>query len=262
MGLDGGTYVSRTDVLRRQSWALAQADGGANRSTRGGAVPDSATYQPRVMDQQLAKHTQWTTCLLSGQPLVVPIAADWLGRLFNREAVLAFLLGRVTAFADEAASTLYVNQLRASGTAFDNLQSRRDVFAVQLSERCRTTEGSNSNGVTSTETRVESDSRFECPLTQLPCEKAPMAAIATCGHVLSARAIKQTIDHSCPLCSAPFQDDEVIPINGSSQQMDALRGLLPTRTRAKLKSGRKQNKKRKEVPLGATQSQRTAILST
>ena len=55
MGLDGGTYVSRTDVLRRQSWALAQADGGANRSTRGGAVPDSATYRPRAMNAQLGR---------------------------------------------------------------------------------------------------------------------------------------------------------------------------------------------------------------
>lgn len=55
MGLDGGTYVSRTDVLRRQSWALAQADGGANRSTRGGAVSDSATYRPPAMDAQLSR---------------------------------------------------------------------------------------------------------------------------------------------------------------------------------------------------------------
>ncbi len=57
MGLDGGTYVSRTDVLRRQSWALAQADGGANRSTRGGAVTDSATYRPPAMNGQLRRCT-------------------------------------------------------------------------------------------------------------------------------------------------------------------------------------------------------------
>lgn len=33
---------------------------------------------------QSDRHTKWTTCLLSGQPLAVPIAADWLGRLYNR----------------------------------------------------------------------------------------------------------------------------------------------------------------------------------
>ena len=39
--------------------------------------------------------------------------------------MLAFLLARVGAFADEAASTLYVNQLRSGASAFENLQSRR-----------------------------------------------------------------------------------------------------------------------------------------
>lgn len=73
MGLDGGTYVSRTDVLRRQSWALAQADGGANRSTRGGAVTDSATYRPRAMDAQLARCTHnhilsYSTALVCTRP--------------------------------------------------------------------------------------------------------------------------------------------------------------------------------------------------
>ena len=48
-----------------------------------------------------------------------------MGKGGCREAVLAFLLARAGAFADEAASTLYVNQLRAGGTAFENLQSRR-----------------------------------------------------------------------------------------------------------------------------------------
>lgn len=54
------------------------------------------------------------------------------GSMRYREAVLAFLLGRVGAFADEAASTLYVNQLRASGAAFENLQTRRYVLMVIL----------------------------------------------------------------------------------------------------------------------------------
>ena len=36
MGLDGGTFASRADVLRRASWSLATAD--TSRSTRGGAI--------------------------------------------------------------------------------------------------------------------------------------------------------------------------------------------------------------------------------
>jgi hypothetical protein len=50
MGLDGGTYVTRTDVLRRQSWAFSQADN--THSRRGGAASDSTVYRPRQLDQQ------------------------------------------------------------------------------------------------------------------------------------------------------------------------------------------------------------------
>ena len=38
MGLDGGTIATRTDLLRRASWRLANSDGGAQRSTRGGQL--------------------------------------------------------------------------------------------------------------------------------------------------------------------------------------------------------------------------------
>lgn len=31
------------------------------------------------------RHTKWSTCAISGQPLSAPIAADWLGRLYNAE---------------------------------------------------------------------------------------------------------------------------------------------------------------------------------
>ena len=50
---------------------------------------------------------RWTTCALSGQPLAPPIAADWLGSMFNRAAVLEFLLGRAAVFADAAAQVLF-----------------------------------------------------------------------------------------------------------------------------------------------------------
>lgn len=52
-----------------------------------------------VLDRQ----TKWSICSLSGQPLHPPIVADFLGSLYNKEAVLEFLLGRAGHFADEGA---------------------------------------------------------------------------------------------------------------------------------------------------------------
>lgn len=48
MGLDGGTYITRSDVLRGQSWDLATADN--SRSTRGGDASTSAAKDRRAVD--------------------------------------------------------------------------------------------------------------------------------------------------------------------------------------------------------------------
>jgi hypothetical protein len=63
MGLDGGTYVTRTDALRRQSWAFSQADN--THSRRGGAASDSTVYRPPQLDQQTERWVQtlWSTTL-------------------------------------------------------------------------------------------------------------------------------------------------------------------------------------------------------
>ncbi len=57
---------------------------------------------------------RWSTCALTGQPLAAPIAADWLGNLFNRAAALEFLLGRAAIFADDAAQVCLLCQMRHS----------------------------------------------------------------------------------------------------------------------------------------------------
>lgn len=108
MGLDGGTYITRSDVLRGQSWQLASAD--TSRSTRGGDASTSTvrnTADPRDVRQYLLhiflplavlrssvrskvspymsyRNTRWSTCSLSNQPLQKPIVADYLGNLYNR----------------------------------------------------------------------------------------------------------------------------------------------------------------------------------
>ena len=53
MGLDGGTYITRSDVLRGQSWELATADN--SRSTRGGNASTSSAKARKTVDVRTAK---------------------------------------------------------------------------------------------------------------------------------------------------------------------------------------------------------------
>ncbi len=134
-GLDGGTYITRSDVLRGQSWNVATADD--SRSRRGGYV--SSVYKPKTLtsaehryddgaeaicyssDQFIcAQHTPHlfsnaphlfsysnvvlSTCALSGARLTPPIVGDLLGALYNRTAVLEYVLAvRHASFSDDAA---------------------------------------------------------------------------------------------------------------------------------------------------------------
>ncbi len=117
MGLDGGTVISRSDVLRGASWDVSQRD--TTRSTRGGSV---ATGQASTSDsavKEAERVAAWTTCTLSGvgcawdqlmlsacqddacrpsmhagQRLSEPVVADRLGRLYNKNAVVEYLLAK------------------------------------------------------------------------------------------------------------------------------------------------------------------------
>lgn len=51
MGLDGGTYITRSDVLRGQSWELNKAE--TSRSTRGGAV--KGVHKKAELDPKLER---------------------------------------------------------------------------------------------------------------------------------------------------------------------------------------------------------------
>jgi len=53
MGLDGGTYITRSDVLRGQSWELATADN--SRSTRGGDASTSAAKDRRAVNPRTVR---------------------------------------------------------------------------------------------------------------------------------------------------------------------------------------------------------------
>ena len=101
MGLDGGTIITRTDVLRGSSWEAASADD--SRSTRGGQVSTSYTHKRRHLDAAARAEVAWTCCALSEEVLGDDVVACALGRLYNREAVLQHLLALRGVSASENA---------------------------------------------------------------------------------------------------------------------------------------------------------------
>eukprot|EP00899_Mesostigma_viride_P022494 jgi/Mesvir1/3429/Mv11927-RA.1 len=257
--------------------------------------------------RQLASHARWESCSISGEPLRDPIMACYLGRLYNREAILEALLDRdelARAQLDDATRWKCQNW-RQSGE-FSHIHSLKDVFVVRPTfqdvaaasgsrdgkdmppatsqdTRLATNQGSTSvassgsSGVDAADTAVLATGRgtscaeassvsgsrgskgpagtkgatpavgqqIICPVSGVVAGGAyGFSALASCGHLFSDRALRAVTDGACMTCGTRYAStaapSDVIPINGTSEQVDQLRALLGDR-----KAALRRNKKRK-----------------
>ena len=262
MGLDGGTFASRADVLRRASWNLATAD--STWSTRGGSIPRGAL----VKTVESASHTtlngiKWTTCALTGEDLCAPIVACALGNLYNRQAVLEHLLGTLKGTTQQASTQQGQRQVKE---AFGHLTALSSVFDVTLTPDPAlgaAAAGPSTAAAMSGEAdsgRSGGDSaapRFACPIVHcLTDGRNNFVAVRPCGCVVSARAMKQIAGSSgdddgagvCPVCNG--LSTSLVPLNGTAEQVEELKQALQLATaeakRKKKDAKREKKRKRKQ----------------
>jgi hypothetical protein len=196
------------------------------------------------------------------------VVADFLGRLYRREAVLEFLLSRRGAPVDGAASAhRFENLLRTHGAArLQHLASMKDVFAVDLRPWLGGGGGGGSAGTSgSGRAPIEhgavaaaaADALYACPITGARAGRAAMVALVPCGHILAQRALDAVAASkpaagaaaaggsssssrgggsgsgnraACPLCGAAYDPDlDAVVINGTEAQVEELRRRLPER---------------------------------
>ncbi|CAI7884806.1 unnamed protein product [Closterium sp. NIES-53] len=130
MGLDGGTIISRTDVIRGASWRLASRD--SARSTRGGQLSagDLLGGEERVGVRE-QRDAAWSACALTGEALREPIVVCQLGRLYNRESVLQLLLWRAGVVAEESHKWRFT-RLQDQLHRFAHIRSTKDIVTVRF----------------------------------------------------------------------------------------------------------------------------------
>ena len=184
MGLDGGTIVTRTDHLRRASWRLANNDGGANRSTRGGQLGGvDATTMAGVERRSVHQDSSdgFCHCALSGvrlpaQPAPGEVVACSLGRLYLRDGVVEYIT-RSNQFAPGNYAAPAVD------AACGHIERLRDVFAVSLvpnpewsAPRMETVEGN----------APSLPGAWLCPVDRGTCSNGQhaFAALRPCGHAM------------------------------------------------------------------------------
>ncbi|XP_015791440.1 protein RTF2 homolog [Tetranychus urticae] len=198
MGCDGGTIPKRDELVKKKQ-------------------------KPEEKDKQADTAAKWNYCALSCQQLRKPIVSCPLGRLYNKDAIIQYLLDKET-----------------KSEVVEHIRGLKDVKELILTDKPGYEEKVVEGGLYS------SDSRYICPVTGLEMNgKYKFCYLQTCGCVLSDRGMREVKSETCHKCGKPFSEDDVVVLNGSDEEVKLARAKMEEK-RLKEKSEKK-GKKRKIV---------------
>jgi len=205
MGCDGGTIPKRHELCKTKK-------------------------KPEEKDKDSVRNTKWTTCALTSQPLKEPVVACQLGRLYNKDALIEFLLDK----SKKLPKMSHIKGLKSVSTlnlhlnpAWSNKEKKGDAYI---------------------DTNV---SKYICPVSQTEMSgRYKFCFLLKCCCVLSHKVITEIKSQFCPACSKPYdKKNDVIIINPDKETEKVQEEQMLQR-----KLASKSNKKKKEKKLGSTSS--------
>ncbi|GJJ08035.1 hypothetical protein Clacol_002242 [Clathrus columnatus] len=213
MGNDGGSIPDRRDLVRTKAKA-ERAD---------------------KNNQTIAR---WFFCALSKLPLQEPVVSCALGKIYNKDSVLEYLLDK----------SLYGDGAKICG----HVRTLKDVKTLKLT-RNPAAEGSDSDN---------RQARFACPLTLKEMNGLqPFVYIATCGCVFSQAGLRSVLtssppdtpeepqQDSCPQCSTPFSPSkDIFVLNPSEEEEEKMRTNMEAKRAAAQLNSKSKKRKAVDVP--------------
>ncbi|CAG8539052.1 3964_t:CDS:2 [Ambispora gerdemannii] len=178
-------------------------------------------------DQNALTIATWFFCALSKRVLREPIVACRLGKLYNKDAIIEFLLNK-SAYGDGDIICSHISGLK-------------DLTTLKLTPNPAFKETSNANTAHFEPGIV---SPFICPITRKEMNgKSKFVYIEKCGCVFSEQGLKEVPSSNCLQCAKPFTPENIITINPSAEEQESLKGaLLEKKIRAKEKKDKKKQK--------------------
>lgn len=187
MGNDGGRYVLRWSICVFVSNYYSIP---TRRELVKNAARNPNTSEVKASQLESQTHA-WTYCPLSQRYLAAPIVSDCAGTLYNKDAVLEYLLP-----ADQPAT--HPTKTEHEEVLAGRIKSLRDIVEVKFQVDKSDTAGS--------EKRV-------CPITSKELGPNTKAVyIVPCGHAFAEVAIREVPGNSCLQCNESYDADNIIPI--------------------------------------------------
>lgn len=188
----------------------------------GGSIPKRSelvktSKKKEQADKDMARDAKWSHCAITQRELVKPIVACEMGKLYNKESILEFLLDR--SICD----------------SIPHIRGLKDVKELNLTpntgydEKCRELAGHFDTMA----------SKYICPVAGVEMNgKYRFCFIWTCGCVLSERAMKEVPSDVCHKCGKAFDQENVIVLNGEENDLERLKVAMEER-RLKAKQAKK-----------------------
>ncbi|XP_014895550.1 replication termination factor 2 isoform X1 [Poecilia latipinna] len=200
MGCDGGTIPKRHELVK-------------------------GPKKVEKVDKNAELAAKWKYCALSQEKLRRPIVSCELGRLYNKDAIIEYLL-------DKSAE-------RPNAEAVTHIRGIKDIKELNLTD----------NPAWEGERRNTKGDRYEdihcgmfiCPVVGLEMNgKHRFCYLQTCGCVFSDRALKEVKTEICHKCGDPFKDEDIVVLNGTKEEVQKLKEKMEEkRVKAKTKKSKK-----------------------
>ncbi|KAG0343269.1 hypothetical protein BG004_005418 [Podila humilis] len=214
MGCDGGSIPKRDELVKQKQ------------------------KQVKV-DQNIINRVQWFSCALSKRALESPVVSCGLGKLYNRDAILEFLLDR-SAYGD---GDLICNHVKSLKDVVTLKLEPNPSFGSSSSSSSPSDKSHSAQSLTNHD--QEPVSRFICPITMKEMNgKHRFVYLDTCGCVLSEQAMKEIPSKTCIKCAKPFQSVNVITLNPKGEELKAMENALAEK-QARILAEKKEKKKAK-----------------
>ncbi|KAJ9499670.1 Replication termination factor 2 [Exophiala xenobiotica] len=205
MGNDGGSIPTRRELVKE-------------------AARNPTASELKDKQKEHLAH-RWSQCPVSHRPLAKPVVADYSGDLYNKDAIIEFLLPAEASSVDKQEYEKFIQ---------GRIKGLKDVVEVQF--------------------EVEHDAqkktdKWICPVTSKELGPNVKAVyLVPCGHAFSQEAIKEMkSEGKCVQCATPYEERDVVPILPSTEKekafvmerMDTLKSLGLTHSLKKASGSKK-----------------------
>ncbi|KAI8371719.1 Rtf2 RING-finger-domain-containing protein [Radiomyces spectabilis] len=179
------------------------------------------------LNPDLERLAAWFHCALSKQPLEPPIVADALGKLYNQDAVIEYLLDK-SAYGD-------------ADKICSHIHSMKDTTKLNLTPNPAYSEAA-TGAATMGNLEQDIKARFICPISMKEMNgKHRFVYFDTCGCVIAEQSLKEIPSKECVTCGKPFENENVIVINPQKEELEGMKAAMEAK-KAKAKAAKKAKK--------------------